>query len=410
MTSTDLRVLRREQWDAWYENFELAFGGVPEPAEKRALWRELTELDRSVAAWDGGQLVGTAGAFSFRLSVPGGSLVPMAAVTMVSVAPTHRRRGILRAMMRRQLDGVRAAGEPLAALTVSEPAIYGRFGYGVATHQMYAEIDTARVRLEVPAGTDAIRLRHTDPKAVVKECETLYAQRVNARPGMLERPPGWERLPVLDPEGDRNGLSPLRCVLAETGGGLRGYARYAVRPGWDLAGPRGTVVLRDLEALDPVAYAALWRFLFEIDLTSVVRAGDRPVDDPWLHMVSDVRRCGVRLRDALHLRPVEVGAALEARTYAAPVDVVLEVDDAFCPWNSGRWRLTGDTGGARCVRTDDDAELVLGTRELGAAYLGGTSLAALAGAGRVREVRPGALGEAATAFASSVAPWLPYGF
>jgi len=411
MTSTELRTLRPEDWDAWYGNLELAFGGVPEAPERSALWRDLTEFDRSIAAWDDGQIVGTAGSYSFRLSVPGGAIVPAAGVTMVSVAATHRRRGILRAMMRRQLDDLRAAGEPLAVLTASEPAIYGRFGYGVATHHLYAEIDTARVRLaEVPPGTDEVRLRHADPEAVLKDCEALYARRVPARPGMLERRPGWERTQVMDPESRRDGASPLRCVLAESGGELRGYARYAVKPEWDLSGPRGTVVLRDLEALDPAAYAALWRFLSDIDLTSTLKVSGRPVDDPWLHLVSDIRRCEVRVLDSLHLRPVDVGAALAARTYAVPVDVVLEVEDAFCPWNSGRWRLTGDAGGASCARTDDAADLALGVRELGAAYLGGVSLAALAGAGRVRELRAGALAGASAAFSSAVAPWLPHGF
>ncbi len=136
----------------------------------------------------------------------------------------------------------------------------------------------------------------------------------------------------------------------------------------------------------------------------------RPVDDSWQHLVSDIRRCSIRQRDSLHVRLVELGAALEARTYQAPVDVVFEVADAFCPWNEGRWRLTGDAKGASCERTDDPADLALSVRELGAAYLGGVSLASLAGAGRVRELRPGALAEASLAFGSTVAPWLPHGF
>jgi predicted acetyltransferase len=173
---------------------------------------------------------------------------------------------------------------------------------------------------------------------------------------------------------------------------------------------KGTVRLKDLEAEDPAAAATLWRYLFEIDLTSTLKVRTRPVDDPFQHLVSDVRRCGIRLRDSLHVRLVEVGAALEERTYAAPVDVVLEVEDAFCPWNAGRWRLTGDAKGASCVRTEDPAELALSVRELGAAYLGGVTLASLAGSGRVRELRPGALTEASTAFGSELAPWLPHGF
>jgi len=407
---TDLRVLRQDDWDKWYDNLIRAFGGVQESPEERALWRERTETDRSIGAWDGDACVGTAGAFGFRLTVPGGAAVPAAGVTMVSVAATHRRRGVLTSMMRRQLDDVRAWGEPLAVLTASEPAIYGRFGYDIGTHHANVEVETGRVQLTVPPGTDEVRLRYAVPADAVDACEAVYARTVSGRPGMLARIPGWERLWVLDPASERDGASPLQCVLAERDGEVVGYARFRVKPGWETAGPKGTVIVQDTEALDPAAHAALWRFLFEIDLTSSLTARGRPLDEAWLYMVSDIRRCGLRVRDSLHVRLVDVGAALEARTYQAPVDVVLDVEDAFCPWNTGRWRLSGDPKGASCARTEDRADLALSVRELGAAYLGGVTLDALAGAGRVRELRPGALAEASLAFASTVTPWLPHGF
>ncbi|MPY46112.1 GNAT family N-acetyltransferase, partial [Streptomyces phyllanthi] len=197
--ATDLRVLRKDDWNPWYDNLIRAFGGADEPPEERELWEALTEYDRSIGAWDGGQCVGTAGAFTFRITVPGGASVPAAGITMVSVAATHRRRGLLRAMMRRQLDDIRSWGEPLAVLTASEPVIYGRFGYGVATHQFSVEVDTTRVRLSVPPGTDDVHLRYVPPADALDACEAVYARRVPERPGMLARRPGWERLGVLDP-------------------------------------------------------------------------------------------------------------------------------------------------------------------------------------------------------------------
>ena len=408
--TTDLRVLRQPEWDTWYDSLIRAFGGVPESSEEREVWNALTEYDRFLGIWDGDQCVGTSGAFSFRVTVPGGTSVPAAGITMVTVAATHRRRGLLRSMMRRQLDDIRSWGEPLAVLTASEPVIYGRFGYGIATHQYNAEIDTTRVRLSVPPGTDDVRLRYAAPTDVLDACEAVYARLVPGRPGRLARRPGWERVALLDPEGDRDGASPLQCVIAERDHEVVGYARYRIKRGGDHRGAAFTVVLDELEALDPATHAALWRFLFEIDLTSTLVARGRPVDEAWQYMVSDIRRCAVRMRDALHVRLVDVGAALEARTYQAPVDVVFEVEDAFCPWNEGRWRLTGDTKGATCARTSDAADLALSVRELGAAYLGGVSLASLAAAGRVRELRQGALAEASVGFSSAVAPWLPHGF
>ncbi|WP_206436785.1 GNAT family N-acetyltransferase [Streptomyces sp. KPB2] len=408
------RALRREEWDTWYGTLIRAFGGIAGPAEELELFRELTQVDRSIGVWEGDgpgeECVGTAGAFAFRMTVPGGARVPTAGVTMVSVAATHRRRGVLTSMMRRQLDDVRSWGEPLAVLTASEPAIYGRFGYGAATFELGAEIDTSRVRLSVPPGTDDVRLRYAAPADVLDACEAVYARLVPARPGMLARRPGWERLGVLDPESGRDGASPLQCVLARRDGEVTGFARFRVRPGWGPEGPRGTVVLDALAGLDPATEAALWRFLYDIDLTSTLTVRGRPVDEAWQHQVSDVRRCRPALRDALYVRLVDVGAALAARTYQAPVDVVFEVEDAFCPWNAGRWRLSGDAKGASCERTADAADLVLSVRELGAAYLGGVSLGSLGAAGRVREVRSGALAATSVGFGSDVAPWLPHGF
>ncbi len=408
--SREPRVLRRDEWDEWYDTLLRAFGGIGESTEERELFRALTSYERSLGVWDGDQCVATAGAYDFRLTVPGGASVPAAGVTMVGVSATHRRRGVLTSMMRRQLDDVRAWGEPLAILTASEPDIYGRFGYAAATFGLHAEIDTSRVRLSVPAGTDDVRLRYVDPGAELEVCEALYARTVPARAGMLARRPGWERLGLLDPESERGGASPLQCVLAERDGEVTGYVRFRVRSEWRDSGHNGQVRLQDLVGVDPVSEVALWRFLFGIDLTTSLKVRGRPLDEAWQHLVSDIRRCELRVRDSLYVRPVDVGAALEARTYQAPVDVVLDVEDAFCPWNSGRWRLSGDAKGAVCGRTSDAADLALSVRELGAAYLGGVSLASLAGAGRVRELRQGALAEASVGFGATAAPWLPHGF
>jgi predicted acetyltransferase len=319
-------------------------------------------------------------------------------------------------MMRRQLDEVRARGESLAVLTASEPDIYGRFGYGIGTWGLHLDIDTSRVRVAVPeavGGADDVRLRFVQPVEASGACEAVYAQLVARRPGLLARRPGsgWERMPLLDPPGERQGGSPLQCVLAERAGETVGYARFHTKPAWNAQGPHGTVLLRDVEALDPAGCAALWRFLCSIDLTSSLVARNRPVDDAVQHLVSDPRRCQIQVRDGLHMRLVDVGAALEARTYRAPVDVVFEVADDFCPWNAGRWRLTAEPGkSACCERTGEAAELVLSVRELGAAYLGGSTLTSLAAAGLVRELRQGALAQASMAFGSDVAPWLPHGF
>ncbi|MFC8720058.1 GNAT family N-acetyltransferase [Kitasatospora sp. NPDC057198] len=408
-----VRPLRAEEWETWYRTVEVAFGGDQESSEERELWRRLIGVERTLAVWSGGRLVGGGGSFDFRLVVPGGAVVPAAGVVAVGVLPTHRRRGALTALMRRQLDGVRAAGEPLAVLTASEPVIYGRFGYGPATRRASVSMLRGRVRVHTPERDGEAVLRLADPVAELPRCEELYARLAAVRPGTLLRRPGWEAVPVLDVPSGRAGFSPLQCVLAEDAesGELLGYARYAVKPEWTDRGAAGVVRVRVVQAERPWVAARLWEFLLDLDLTERVEADNLPVDDALLHLVSDVRHLLPRIVDGMYLRLVDLPVALAARGYPAAVDVVLEVTDAFCPWNAGRWRLTAAPGGpASCVRTGDPAELALDVRELGSVYLGGGSLAALAAAGLVRELRPGALEPAAAAFRSGLEPWLPHGF
>lgn len=409
--ATELRVLADGDWANFERCLLRGFGGPGDAPEESAMWRDLLPLQRTVAAWDGAEIVGTAGAFDFRLTVPGGAVLEAAGVTMVSVMPTHRRRGVLTAMMRRQLDDFRAWGAPLAVLTASEPQIYGRFGYGAATRQVYGSVDAGRVTVAVPPGAERIRMRLVTPHEGVAACEAVYARVVPTRPGMLARRPGWERLALNDPERDRGDFGPQLCVLAEADGEVRGYARYWVTSRATAHGvPDATLRLRDLEAVDPAAYAALWRYVTDMDLVSRVVFHNRPADDPVQQIVSDIRRCDLGWRDGLYVRLVDLPAALEGRVYAAPLDVVLDVADAFCPWNAGRWRLTADAAGAACERTTGPADLALGARELGTAYLGGHTLRTLAAAGLVTELRPGALARASAAFRSDVEPWLPHGF
>jgi predicted acetyltransferase len=160
-------------------------------------------------------------------------------------------------------------------------------------------------------------------------------------------------------------------------------------------------------AATPEAYAALWRFCFDIDLMERIEAWPRSADEPLFHMMANPRQLKLKLSDGLWVRLVDVAQALEARRYAAEDRLVFEVRDSFCPWNEGRLALEGGPGGARCTRTDNEPDLVVDVRDLGAAYLGGTRFDELARAGRVVESAPGALRRADAMFSWSPAPWCP---
>jgi predicted acetyltransferase len=370
--------------------------------DEAALDAKVVEPERTLVARDGGRIVACAAVVGRELTVPGGP-VPIAGVTLVGVAPSHRRRGLLSGMMRRQLADIHAAGEAVAALWASEAAIYGRYGYGAATRQAQLEVRTreARLRPDVErAGTPEIMPAADARTRIARVYEAVRAR----RPGMLARTAAWWDLRLHDPEREREGAGKLRAAVLDDDAG---YALYAYKEGWGAAGPDGELRLRELIATTPAAAAALWGFVLEVDLVRRATWWLAPWDEPLPHMLDNARAVSAELREGLWVRLVDVPRALRVRAYSAPLDVVLEVTDDACPWNAGRVRLGWDGTRAECEPTSAPADLELSAAELGAAYLGGTTLESLARAGRVRERSAGALAAASVAFRGVLEPWCP---
>jgi predicted acetyltransferase len=408
-----IRPVTAEEYDAFARVIEYAFAGPPDPDEVHAVERGLLEFERTLAVVDGGEPVASAAAYSFSMTVPGGNAVPAAGVTWVSVLPTYRRRGLLTSLMRRQLEEIHAAGrEPVAILWASESPIYGRFGYGLASLSLYLNIPRRHNRLHAVPGTDALQVRLLDPDKSLDPAQPVYDHEVSRRPGMLELgTENWRRSRISDPASQRDGGSPLRALLVEDASGrVRGYARYSTKSKWERGGAEGSVLVRELGALDAAAAATAWSYLLDLDLTTSTRARNRPVDDPLLHLLLDLRHAEPELSDGLYVRLIEVGQALAARRYAIDVDVVIEVTDPFCDWNTGRWRLLADESGGSCEPTTAPADIGLDVRELGACYLGGISLHALADAGLVAEHTPGAVARLSAAMRHEPAPCCPFVF
>jgi predicted acetyltransferase len=391
----EMRPATREEFDDFDHAVLAAFHREVTEEDRRAF--ALTdEPERSLAWFDDGRIVAGTSVYTRQVTVPG-AIVACAAVTAVGVRPTHRRRGLLTALMRRQLEDVRAAGEPVAALWASEGAIYGRFGYGTAVRNAHltARRPAARLTAPPPPGDP---LRAGAASDHVEHMRAVHERVRGERPGMLDRPGQWWKARLNDPESERKGTQPLQALVVPDG-----YALYAVRPDHDDEGPAGEVKIRELVAATPAARALLWDFLLDQDLTRTVTWPLAPADEPLWLMLADPDAVRLAFGTSLWVRLVDVAAALSARRYAADPDVVLEVSDAFCPWNAGRYRLAGGD----CEPTDAAPDLALDVTVLGAAYLGGTLLADLAAAGRVTELRPGALARASAAFRADVAPWCP---
>jgi predicted acetyltransferase len=407
MADVVLRPIDISEFPAFFRALMEAFGEDPRDID-REYDLPVFEAERSLAGFDGDQIVSTAGIYTRDMTLPGGPK-PVAGVTVVSVAPTHTRRGLLTEMMRRQLTELyEEQREPVAALWASEGGIYGRFGYGLSASRavLTGNTDALRLRPGTDLGTGRIKL--VTAEQARPHLVDVYERQRPTHVGWLSRPGGWWDYRTRDPEHWRGGATSFRYALnTEEDGSVSGYAFYRLKDSWDARRRDSEVIITELAATTPQAYARLWSFLLGIDLIAAVRKRIAPLDEPLRLQLADPRALQLEILDSLWVRLADVGRALADRTYSRDVDVVLEVTDEFLPWNAGRWRLSGDPDGASCERTGDAADLSLSATDLGAAYLGGTKLAALAQAGRVQEVRPGALTAASQAFGSDREPWCP---
>ncbi|ANZ35496.1 hypothetical protein BBK82_04780 [Lentzea guizhouensis] len=397
-STLSIRTIDRSELDELRRVFAWGFLDDPDPGDK---WSNLLEIDRTHAVFDGDEMIGTGGILSREITVPGGAQVEFGAVTFVSVKPGHRRRGVASLLMKTQLQAMHDAGEALGGLWASEGSIYRRFGYG--EHATSLNMMTMPTRMPFHPGVtvDPARIRQVTRDEAMPFMVALHDKVRRTKVGWLSRGgPSWGYF-LADAESDRRGLSSYRYCLHP-----QGYVVFRVKHEWSESGPRNELNVRELVAETEEAYAALYRFLLDLDLAASISFYTAE-GDPVQHMVDNPRMVRTQLTDGLWLRVVDVEKALPLRRYSSDVDSVVEVEDGLCPWNSGRWRLAVKGGEAVVTRTDDPADVSLDVAALGSAFLGGARLSVLNRARRVIEHTPGHVDALTMAFLDTHAPHCP---
>lgn len=370
------------------------------PSEER--WQRSStryEPGRVFGAFLDGELSGTAMSLPSTLVVPGGAVLPSAAVTGVGVRADRTRRGLLRGLMDAQLTDTKRRGEPLAMLHASETAIYPRFGYGMASRSQRVALRRADAVLRPDAPGDG-NVRLLDGATAEKLLPETYARIGNARHGMMARSEGWWTTRLADTVDNGGGM----FVAVHSGpDGDDGFVLYETEKTDHVFG-NGSITAKvvDLHAADTAAEASLWRFLLGLDLVTDVIAPDRPMDEALSWWLADSRACQVtRVDDDLWVRLVDVPHALAERTYGAAEPVIIEVRDAVLPENAGNYRITsGDA-----VPCDEPAQITLDADALGSIYLGEVAPSTLAAANRIQVHDPAALAPADALFATARPPW-----
>ncbi len=397
------RPITKDEIERFREQVERGFGDdLAEEDRDSEQFLALLPLDLTVAAYDGDEMVGTLAAFEFDVTVPGGAAVAMTGTTVVTVQPTHRRQGVLSAMMQDHLDAVARRGDALVGLWASETGIYGRFGFGHATSRDEVEAPTLAVTIgTVLEGT----VRLIDPDSVVEVFPPIYDAARRRRSGMLSRSQDWWAHSVVrDPPHRRDGMSAKRFAVYQADGSTEGYVIYVQKSDWSGEVPLGQV--RVIEAISTTdrAHSGLWQYVASIDLFPRIRWWNLPVDDPLWWKLAEPRRLVRKRGDALWVRIMDVAAALEARSYETDGSIRIAVDDPFRPDISGVYEVVVSDGVGKCVAVDGNADVSLGVDALGALYLGGSNAVSMAAAGKI----DGAADRVSLLhklFRTDVAPW-----
>jgi len=400
----EIRPVTDQEAEAFARASSVAFG-APFDAERFARSQPLIDPARTLGVFDPAAaslhsgIVATAHSHAFDVSFPGAQ-GPAAGVANVTVRPTHRRRGLLTALMRRQLDDFHSRGEALACLWASEAPIYRRFGYGLATRGLRWQLDRSETAFIPGVDVGALESRLVSPGDARAVLADLHERTRATTPGMVRRTEGWWDRILHNAKGDS------LAVVVQGAGEPEAAGLYSVSPSWGSTGPANTLSANEVYAVSPQAYAAVWRYLLDVDLVGRVTTFHRPLDEPLQWLLANPRALQPALAEGLWARLVDVGPALAGRRYSAEVRLVLEVTDRFCPWNEGRWRLDAGPDGATCERAEGSAaDLRLDVADLGSSYMGLAVFGSLQRAGLVEETRPGAVGEADRAFAWSPTPW-----
>jgi predicted acetyltransferase len=397
----EIRTCTAEEFAAGISPIWQYFGEGPRE-ELVANFRRILPADRINAAFDDGEVVGSASSYPFQMTIPGGP-VATAGITLVGVRPTHRRQGILSKLMKQLLEKARDRGEPVAALWVAEEPIYGRFGCGMCSINGEIRIDRGHTRFR-KHWERTLTAKQVESKEALDSFPSVYEQVAPQSPGMLTRTPDWWEVRQLSDEpADRHGVGPLVRVLFERDGKAAGYALYSHRTAFIEGRSNSTLEVREAIGVDTAATAQVWRYLFDVDLMAQIHAEYMPIDHPLFFLLAEPRRLRFRAQDGIWMRLVDVELALRARSYASSEQLVLEVKDDFCPWNDGCYRIEE----GEVSRAKDGADLRLEVRELASTFMGGFSFAQLAAAGLVEELRPGGVACADRLFATATAPWCP---
>ena len=410
----ELQPVTDNNFVEWRKAVRHGFGQHVHPDDIARLRNDRTELDRLIAAVDtsSDRIVGTGGADSYSLTVPGGATVPMAGVAYMTTSVTHQRQGAFSRMMAQIHETAIERGDIVSGLWASQSHLYSRFGYGLAVNSYDWEIDPsfgAFTHSPVVSSDESDgQVYFVDADEAAAMLPGIYDQMHKQTIGSVNRNEGRWRYELFDEERVRGGASGLFFAICEEAGEQTGYVAYRMRRVGD--SDMGTLEVTEQVSVTDTAHATLWRFLLNFDLVGKIVAVNRPSDDPLWWMLSDPRRLDRKSHDALWVRLLDIPKALEARTYNADGRLKIGIVSESQPASAGTYVLEIDDSKASVKKTTDKPDVIMNPADLAAIYLGGVTPGPLVEAGRIDAITTGSVAKLHGMFSTDSAPWCAHYF
>lgn len=398
-----IRLAAEDDWHAVYEHQARTFGVNVELRDIEA-WKKRVQLEDILVVEDISDpehpyLVATSLCYRLRLTVPGGASLDAPLLAMVTVAATHRNRGIWQQVSARGFGMLMERDYPILCGVPTRTPMYEVLGAGVATYTRTYNVDPRSAKLRTAPGPS--RAREVTAAEAARCLPPIYDRWCEQTHGALSRDSAWWGDYLQDRSTQRDDGSSLSFIVHPDGFltyRVLGASPHAYRP------PFGTVVVQDFCPITAEAHTELLSALLVLDLFDNI-AIQVPVDDPLPLKLKDQRAAATAgIDDFLWLRIMNIPDALSARQYGADVDIVLEITD---PLNvaGGTFLLQTGDGSGKCTPHDGPADIKIGLGDLGSIYMGAHRPVELSRAGRISELRSGALADLDAAFSVERAPY-----
>lgn len=370
----------------------------------------LADPKRALALADNDKIIGTANSFSEYISLPTNKSSKVAAVSYVSVQPTHRRQGILSEMMKLQLNQIYSQyKEPLAILWPSETAIYGRFGYA-PTREKHYKISKHNAKFISGLNDYPLETKILNKKEAINSYLEINNNLMNKRPGVMKLTKKWAERRIEDLSSKYLSTGPSYFVGIYDANKLVGFVTYTIEGSNEYGNMPSSLNIWDIIYINDKAAINIWNYCLNIDLVDEIYAKGVPEDDVLESLLISPGSLNARVTTGFWIRIVDVIKALETRSYNEKGKLIFNLSDSIINQNNNTFLLDTKNQNPTCKISTESPDIEITINGLSEIYLGTFNLNNLIASQNLKIINKKIINFINRAFKENNTPFCPMHF